>query len=372
MRIAYVITRADEIGGAQVHVRDLASAMHQAGHEVAVVAGNAGELSAQLMRRGVPFHCVPALVRELRPWRDLKAFLELKGLLARLRPELVSTHSSKAGWLGRLAARALGIPALFTAHGWAFTVGVSERARRFYALAERLAAPLADRIVTVSEYDRSLAVEQRIALPDKIVRIYNGVHDCLPCSPALLNGAGVRLVMTGRFTAQKDHARLLHALAGLRYLDWTLDLIGNGPLQAEAIALAGSLGLRDRVHFLGARNDVCAVLRGADVYVLVSNWEGLPRSILEAMSVSLPVVASDVGGVSEVVREAETGFVVPRQDDRCLAERLRLLIAEGDLRRNLGTCGRRRYDQEFRFEVMFERTFALYQEMLAGVARARS
>jgi glycosyltransferase involved in cell wall biosynthesis len=370
MRIAYIVTRADEIGGAQVHVRDLATAMHQAGHEVSVIAGSAGELSRQLTERGVPFHSVPTLHRELHPWRDLKSFLQLKGLLARLRPELVSTHSSKAGWLGRLAAKAQGIPALFTAHGWAFTVGVSERARRFYALAERLAAPLADRIVTVSEYDRTLALEQRIAPAGKITRIHNGVHDCPPCPPAGAPAAGVRIVMTGRFTAQKDHACLLHTLGRLRHLDWTLDLVGNGPLQAQAIAQAGALGIADRVRFLGARNDVCAVLRGADVYVLASNWEGLPRSILEAMSVGLPVVASDVGGVSEVVREAETGFLVPRKDDRCLAERLRVLITEGELRRTLGALGRRRYEAEFRFELMFERTLALYQEMLARAACA--
>jgi len=365
MRIAYVVTRADEIGGAQVHVRDLATAMHQVGHEVAVIGGSAGELSAQLRQRGVPFHPIPSLRRELHPWRDLRAFLQLKDLLARLRPELVSTHSSKAGWLGRLAAKALGIPALFTAHGWAFTVGVSERARRVYALAERLAAPLADRIVTVSEYDRILALEQRVAPSDKIIRIHNGVHDCLPCPPANPAGTGVRIVMTGRFSPQKDHVCLLHTLARLRHLDWTLDLVGHGPLQAPAIALAGALGIQDRIRFLGARNDVCAVLRGADVYVLVSNWEGLPRSILEAMSVGLPVVASDVGGVSEVVQEADTGFLVPRKDDRRLAERLELLITEGDLRRTFGARGRRRYEEEFRFEVMFERTLALYQEMLA-------
>ena len=169
-----------------------------------------------------------------------------------------------AGSVGELlAADRLGIPALFAAHGWAFTVGVLERARRFYALAERLAAPLADRIVTVSEYDRALALERRIAPPDEIVRIHNGVHDCLPCSPAPAPAAdGPRIVMTGRFTPQKDHACLLHTLAGLRRLDWPLDLVGHGPLQGQAIALATSLGIEDRVHFLGARNDVCAVLRG--------------------------------------------------------------------------------------------------------------
>lgn len=365
MRIAYIVTRADEIGGAQVHVRDLATAMHHAGHEVSVIAGSAGPLSVQLAEQGVPFHPVPALSRELHPWRDLQAFLDLKRALARLRPDLVSTHSSKAGWLGRLAAKVLGIPVLFTAHGWAFTVGVSERARRIYALAERLAAPLADRIITVSEYDLTLALEKRIAPPTKITRIHNGVHDCLVESPPSAPVVGARIVMIGRFSVQKDHPCLLHALARLRQLDWSLDLVGDGPLQAQATALTQSLGIADRVRFLGARNGVCEVLREADVYALISNWEGLPRSILEAMSVGLPVVASDVGGVSEAVREAETGFLVPRNDQELLTERLEALITRADLRGALGARGRRRYREEFRFELMFQRTVALYQQMLA-------
>jgi glycosyltransferase involved in cell wall biosynthesis len=366
MRIAYIVTRADEIGGAQVHVRDLAGAMHAAGHDVAVIAGSAGPLSIQLAQRGVSFYSVPALIRELHPWRDLKSVLQLKEVLARLRPDLVSTHSSKAGWLGRLAAKALGIPVLFTAHGWAFTVGVSERARPLYALAERWAAPLADGIVTVSDYDRALALEQRIAPPGKITRIHNGVHDCLADSRPGDAGTGVRVIMVGRFSAQKDHALLLHTLADLRQLDWTLDLVGSGPLQAPAIALAQSLGIASRVRFLGARSGVCQLLREADVYALVSNWEGFPRSILEAMSVGLPVVASDVGGVSEAVRDSETGYLVPRGHRELLSEKLEALITRPDLRSELGALGRRRYVEEFRFELMFERTLALYRQILAG------
>jgi glycosyltransferase involved in cell wall biosynthesis len=367
MRILYVITRGDEIGGAQVHVRDLASAMRAAGHEVTVLAGMAGALFDQLADRQVPFRHVSDLVRPIVPHRDLSALRQLKALFRELRPDLVSTHSSKAGWLGRLAARQLRIPVIFTAHGWAFTEGVPRVQRRFYALAERLMSPLAERIITVSEYDRTLALANGIAGANKITRIHNGVHRCngsvRPSSPT-----AVRIVMIGRFSQQKDHAGLLPALARLSRLDWTLDLVGDGPLQAQAIALAGSLGIGNRVRFLGARDDVCELLHAADVSVLISNWEGFPRSILEAMSIGLPVVASDVGGVSEAVREGVTGFLVPRKDLRLLTERLELLITRADLRLALGTMGRRRYEEEFRFELMFERTVALYQQILRATS----
>ena len=370
MRIAYVLTRADEIGGVQVHVRDLATALHQAGHEVTVLSGKPGALSAQLEQHGVPFRSVPALVREIAPWREAAAFGQLRARFRQLRPDLVSTHSSKAGWIGRLAARSLGLPVLFTAHGWPFTGGLSVRARKFYVAAERLAAPLADRIITVSDYDRMLALEKRIAPPGKIIRIHNGVHDRPGDPPATTPRDGVRIVMVGRFSPQKDHSGLLRALGDLRELDWTLDLIGAGPSQHEAVELARALGIDRRVRFLGALAEVHRVLREADVYALISNWEGFPRSILEAMSAGLPVVASDVGGVSEAVREAKTGFLVPRKNHQLLAERLRALITRADLRRSLGTLGRRRYQEEFRFELMFERTIALYQQMLTRDARA--
>ena len=125
--------------------------------------------------------------------------------------------------------------------------------------------------------------------------------------------------------------------------------------------------LADRVEFLGERDDARAFLAQADVYALASHWEGLPRSILEAMSASLPVVASDVGGVSETVRDGVNGFLVPRADVPVLAERLGRLLRDPTLRRAMGRAGRQRYETEFRFEMMLERTVALYQRMCAHV-----
>jgi glycosyltransferase involved in cell wall biosynthesis len=365
MRIVYILTRADEIGGAQVHVRDLATALHSSGHEVSVLAGSAGSLSDQLVERGVPFEVVPALVRPIVPWKDALAVWQLRSILRRLRPDLVSVHTSKAGWLGRVAAKSSGIPVVFTAHGWAFTEGRGAASRRFYTLAERAAAPLADQIITVSEYDRILALAHRIAPPQKIMRIYNGVVDRAAGSPARHGAEVPGIVMIGRFAAPKDHLTLLRALGQLRGLRWRLDLVGDGHMQAEAIALADTLGIADRVRFLGERPDVSAVLAEADIGVLISNWEGFPRSILETMSAGLPVVASDVGGISEAVQEGETGFLVPRSDERRLTERLRLLISSAEACQRLGAAGRRRYEKEFRFERMFEQTVAVYQRVLA-------
>ena len=381
MRILYLTTRADEIGGIQVHIRDLAVAMRARGHDAHVAAAPGAALAAQLAAQGVPFHPVPGLVWPISPRADLRAFRQLRALLRDLAPDLVSTHASKAGLLGRLAARSLGIPVLFTAHGWPFNEGTPTLRRWYSVVVERLAAPFADHIVTVSLRDRDRALGYRIAPPARFTCIHNGVPDLpvptapaapAPAAPAPAESSGgpPRLVMVARFAPPKEHGQLLEALASLRDLDWRLDLVGDGPLQDPARARAAELGLAGRVDFLGARDDVAALLARADLFVLASRWEGLPRSVIEAMRAGLAVVASDVGGIHEEVVDGETGLLVPRGDVAALAQRLRRLLVDADLRRRMGAAGRRRYEAMFRFEAMLERTLEVYERVLAQAAAA--
>lgn len=371
MKIVYVLTRADEIGGVQVHVRDLAMALRRSGHDVTVLAGSPGALSDQLGAGGVRYENVPALVRPIAPWRDAVAVRQLYAILRRLRPDLVSTHSSKAGWLGRIAAKLSGVPVVFTAHGWPFTGGAPRLQRWLYPRLERLAAPLAGHIITVSDHDRALALERRIAPEERITRIHNGVVDCADVRPSTRQSDTVRIVMTGRLSPQKNHMGLLRALGGLQHRDWVLDLIGDGPGRSDIATLAGTLGIADRVNLLGARNDVTTILARADIYALISHWEGFPRSILEAMRAGLPVVATEVGGVAEAVQHGKTGYLVRPADDHELASRLELLLRDGQLRQALGAAGRRSYEKDFRFELMMDRTMSVYQDVMLGGAEAR-
>lgn len=365
LRIVYVITRSDIIGGAQVHVRDIALGLLHEGHVVTVLVGGEGPFTEELAAKGIPYRCLRHLVRPIRPGTDIRGFGELRAALAELQPDVVSTHSSKAGWLGRLAARSLGIPVVFTAHGWAFTEGVPERKRRVYALAERLASAFANRIITVSDYDRKQALRWRIAPAPKLVTVHNGLHDVAPRLYARPAVHPVRIVMVARFEPQKDHVTLLRALAGLTDLPWELELIGDGPLLEDVRAEAGRLGIRERIRFLGARKDVAERLAMAQVFVLASNWEGLPRSILEAMRAGLPVVASDVGGVCEAVLDNHSGFLVPRKDVEALRARLRQLIDNPSLRVKMGHAGRSRFKHHFTFRIMFSKTIQVYKSVLS-------
>jgi glycosyltransferase involved in cell wall biosynthesis len=363
LKILYIVTRSEPIGGAQVHVRDLASALLRWGHQPIVVTSGSGAYTGGLRAAGVQTLTLDNLGAPISPLRDLRALGEIRALLKAHRPDLVTTHSSKAGVLGRVAARSLGIPVIFTAHGWAFTPGVPPREAAVYRWVERLLAPLASRIITVSEFDRQLALAQGVSSSQKLVTIHNGIADIDPELRADPSRSPPRLTMVARFEPQKDHGTLLNALAGLKDQAWRLDLIGDGPLLAEAKALSRHLGLTDRIKFWGQRMDVDARLAEAQVALLVTNWEGFPLSILEAMRAGLPVVASAVGGIAESVRDGETGFTVPKGDVEGLQQRLKQLLADPALRVRMGRSGRQFYERNFTLTHTVERTLAVYKEV---------
>lgn len=363
MKIAYIVTRSDLIGGAQVHVRDLAAALVGHGHHPVVLAGGGGSYMEVLRDAGVETISLEHLTVPISPYRDTRALIELSSVLRDVKPDLVSVHSSKAGVLGRIACRALGLPVIHTAHGWSFTPGIPRRKAWVYGWIERLAAPLASRIITVSEFDRRLALAHQLAPADRVVTVHNGMPDIEPGLAADPARSPVRLIMIARFEPQKDHSTLFRALAGIP-VPWHLDLIGDGPLLAEARAMVRDLGLVERVQFWGQRMDVAQRLAEAQVALLITNWEGFPRSILEAMRAGLPVVASAVGGIAESVQDGETGFVVPWADVEVLRERLGQLLADPGLRATMGRKGRERYEAHFTLDHTVEKTLTVYQQTL--------
>ena len=364
LKIAYVVTRSDQMSGPQVHIRDLASALAMRGHQVTVLAGGTGPFFEELKHRRIPCHALRHMVAPIRPDRDPRAVLELVSLLREIRPALLSTHTTKAGILGRLAGRMLGIPTVHTAHGWAFTDGIAPRRARVYRLVERSVVPLTARIITVSEYDRRLAIQRRVAPSSKLVTVHNGVPDVAPALRAEPGRRPARLITVARLESQKDHPSLFRALSGLVSSEWTLDVVGDGPERSTLEALAEEVGIGDRVQFLGARNDVAELLARSQVFLLISKWEGFPRSVLEAMRAGLPVVATDVAGVRESVLHAESGFLIPRGDDDLVRQGIADLIADPTLARRMGDAGRRRYEEYFTFDAMLEKTCAIYEDTL--------
>ncbi|MGQ9532872.1 MAG: glycosyltransferase family 4 protein [Desulfotomaculales bacterium] len=362
-RFLYVVTSGDT-GGAQGHVLHCCTRF-RGDYGVGLVAGTGGYLVERVRALGLPVYVLPGLGRNRPAAGDLSV---LRGLLRVIRdfgPALVCCHSTKAGFLGRLAARLAGVPAVFTVHGWGFSEGVPAVRRAAVLRAERVAARWTDRIICVSVYDRDLALRHGVGQPEQMVVVPNGVPPVgeeLRARPG--EGGPVRLVMVARFEAPKDHLLLFRALSGLAAPDWELWLAGDGRLEEKARREAARLGLGDRVRFLGPRRDVPELLARCHVFVLTSHWEGLPLTVLEAMRAGLPVVASDVGGVREAVADGETGFLVPRGAVTRLRERLRLLLEDPALRARLGAAGYARWRERFTLDRMLRETEAVYREVL--------
>ena len=370
MHVAFLITRSDAVGGASIHVRDMARNLNRRGFRATVLVGGAGgEVIQELVGAGVQFRILSCLERAIHPLKDLAAVAQITAALRQLQPDIVSTHTAKAGLLGRLACGVLGLPVLFTPHGWAISDRISSRGARLFRLAEQAAAPLASYIVNVCEAERSLARRHRIARDEKLLVIHNGVEDVPDRLRADAGGEPPRIVMVARFEQPKDHETLLRALAPLKEMAWTLELVGGGPQQREIRALSGSLGLDGRLHFHGSSQSVAERLAASQIFVLASRSEGFPRSILEAMRAGLPVVASDVGGVREAVADGSTGYVVPKSEPEALGAALKSLLSDAGLRRQFGAAARHRYENQFTFEQMFTKTLDIYR-MLAPVRAA--
>lgn len=345
-------------------MRDLAVALKERGEDVTVLAGGGGLLFGALEKNGVDCLKLKHLIHPIHPLRDMAAFSEIRAVLRDLSPDLVTTHSNKAGLLGRVAARSLKIPVVHTSHGFLFSGRELSAAGWFYRFMEKLAAKTGDKVIVVAESEYNLAERFGVIRPRKMAIIHNGLPDCNP--PALADPEidPPQLTMVARFAEPKDHHTLLRALAGLKDLDWNLTLVGDGPGRVSAENLAADMGIKERVSFTGLREDVFRLLVESQVFILSSGREGFPLSILEAMRVGLPVVASKVGGVSEAVRDGENGFLFPPGDVDSLAEKLKQLLGNPSLRRKMGRAGRQRFLENFTLDQMVEKTMQVYKGVI--------
>jgi glycosyltransferase involved in cell wall biosynthesis len=361
-RVLIVITLA-EVGGAQTYVAQLLPPLVER-FDVAVAAGGRGPLRDAVKAAGARFIQLRNLRRPVNPLRDLLALLELISLMRRERPDIVHANSSKAGVLGRLAAVAARVPIrIFTVHGWAFRA-YSGLASWAYLWADRLAERWTTVTICVAEQERSSGVAARTCREGRTVVIQNAV-DVAAALRAGLNGGIPRVVSVGRLKAPKDYVTLTRAFAALPSGSFEAMIVGDGPDRPEVENELVRLGLAKAVRLLGERTDVSELLAGSDVFVLSSASEGLPLSVEEAMAAGLPVVASAVGGVPELVVDGETGFLVPPGEAERLAEALGMLLGDPALRRRMGRSGRARAEELFDLTAFRQAHVELYHRQLA-------
>jgi glycosyltransferase involved in cell wall biosynthesis len=364
-RILLLVTLA-EVGGAQTYVALLVPGLVEE-FEVTVAAWGPGPLREAVEAAGASYVPLQHVRRAVSVWHDPLGLVELVRLCRRLRPDIVHANSSKAGILGRLAARIAGVPVrIFTVHGWAFAQYHGAASTLFLWL-DRLVRPLTTSFICVSGQTRDAGIAARTCHRDRTIVIANAV-DVAAAPLATLDGEPPRVVSVGRLKEPKDFSGLVRSLAGTR-VPFTAAIIGDGPDRPEIDNAISETGLEESFELLGERDDVAAQLAASDLFVLSSRSEGMPMSVLEAMAAGLPVVASAVGGVPELVVDGVTGLLVTAGDDVPLRQALARLLADAALRRSLGEAGRRRAEEKFDLPRFRAAHLELYRSALA---RSRS
>jgi len=369
MKITHLITTLG-VGGAEKHLLWLGAGQRQAGHEVSVLyLKGDGELTAAFHEAGMEVAKVPMESARALP----SALRQLVATLRSRAPDVLHTHLLKADSLGAIAGRRAGVPVVVASkHN-------DERALLKWpvGVVHGLLTRRVDRVIALSDHVARFVAEHGRVQRDAITRIYYGVDaDALAASRTRAEvraelGFDERtpvLVCVGRLAPQKDHPTLLAALARLP-AEVQLLIVGGDPFgdgEARLRALAEELGVAGRAHFLGIRHDVPDLLGASDLFVLPSLWEGLGLVFLEAMAVRLPIVASDVSAIPEVVDHGVSGWLVPPGDPDALAAAVTEAL-ENDLDREVrGVAGHMRLLERFALPRMIQETLALYESALAA------
>jgi glycosyltransferase involved in cell wall biosynthesis len=367
-RLLLVITLA-EAGGAQTSIANLLPALVSR-YDVVVAAHGPGPLVAAVQAAGARYVPLAHVRREIDPWRDVRGLAELLGLCRRERPRIVHANCSKAGLLGIVAAAIARVPVrIYATHGWPFVWSAGPR-RRAYEWGDRVIGRLATRIVCVSEAERRAALAAKVCSRARTVVIPNAV-DVASAAVARENAGELPIIVSvGRLAAPKDFPTLLRALALLEPGSFRARIVGDGPQRALLEDEARRLGVSTVVEFLGERDDVQALLARSQVFVLATRSEAHPISLLEAMAAGLPVVASQVGGVPEILDGH--GFLVPPGDADALAARLRQLVEDPGLRVEHGGRARREAARSFDLPRFHRAYVDLYANELASAGTAGS
>lgn len=378
MRIAHVITRLI-VGGAQENTVLSCEGLHGRGHDVTLLSGPTTGPEGSIVERartgGYAFVEIPSLVRQVSPVRDFQAYRALKAHFESTKPDVVHTHSSKAGVIGRLAAHAADVPIIVhTIHGMSFNRTQSRLVQSAYAAAERLCADRCHAIVSVADAMTKQALAAGIGTPEQYETIRSGMT-VADFDPAKVSGEALRRqwgisgehVLVGtvaRLFENKGYEQLIEVVARAAPANQNLRFvwIGDGAHRAVYEEELRRRGLRDRVVLTGLLRPsaIPEALAAIDILAHTSQWEGLPRAVVQALLLKKPVVSFDIDGAPEVVIPGWTGELAPLNDTASFAEGLLKLAADSKLREKYGEAGRRACEFDFDAATMVGRLEGLY------------
>lgn len=363
-KILIACTNADW-AGAPIHVLTLVSAL-QTSFDMFLVFGEDGPVRHTLLAKGIASEVVPSLRSKIDPIQDFKCLLAFIRIVQSQRPALLHVHSTKAGMIARVAALFMRLPCLYTVHGWGFGEGRPKVQSVLVHWIERILSFVpSTSYIFVSHADHRFGIRALKLNPNRCLTIHNGITD--HGSRAEVVGTST-VIMAARVCHAKDHDLLLKSFQSC-HTSFRLVLVGEGTDSASfrKRVLVGAPGKHAQVDCLGLSNQVPQLLAQAGIFVLCSRYEGLPLSIIEAMCAGLPIIASDVGGVRELVEDGVNGFLVPAGNQTALSKSLDRLQSDTALRARMGQASRERYLASFTDKKMAAAVRQRYCSMLDTV-----
>lgn len=385
----HIITRLDKGGSAETTLL-LASLMNHEKYEVFLAYGLSLESNMSIMEKeavtldmslaetkGVRLFALPSLVRRLSFKNDLLAFINIYRLIKRIKPHIVHTHTSKAGALGRLAAYLAGVPIIIhTPHGHVFHSYYGTTTTNIFVFAEKILSFMTDKIAALTNRERDEHLEAGIASIEKYVIIHSGAMLERLMNMSVDAGAGRGefgiaqdsnvIGVVGRLVPIKGHKYLVSAAKRIirEFRNTVFVFVGDGYLRSRLERQAESIGVRKNIIFTGWRKDAVEILDLFDILVLPSLNEGMGKVLVEGMALGKPIVASNVGGIIDLVRNGENGILIPPGDSDALGEAILQLLKDKNLSEKLGKNGKAMVYPEFDASVMVKEIDDLYESLL--------
>jgi len=374
IKILHVITHLP-IGGAQDNTLYTVELLDKEKYDISLCCNLDGELVERAKKiEAVKLFDIPFLCREVSPYRDIRAFLSLYKLFKKEDFTIIHTHSSKAGLLARLAAVLNKTPILIhTIHGFAFNDFMNRLKKNFFIYLEKVLAMWTDILITVSNLNKKKIIDLNITHENKIKNIYSGIDLNLFTNKRNnefrkelnLENNHILLGSVGRLSDQKDPITMIEAFSIISkpFPNAHLVLVGDGELKGKILEKIDQLKLNGKVHLTGNKNNPWSVYHSMDLFIMSSIYEGLGRSITEALSCGVPVVCTDVEGVPEIVRDNITGILVPPKDANKLADGIIRTLNDMETAKKMAEEGRRFVKDNFDVNKMVNDIDSLYNTL---------
>lgn len=379
IKVMFIITRMVK-GGAQNYALSIYKSLNQEKYETVFVTGPSngpeGDYLSEIDCYSLNYTVIPSLTRGINPVKDIKAFFEIYALMRKIRPTIIHTHTSKAGILGRIAAKFLKVPILIhQPHGLAMgelwpvvDVPQSSFLRSFLIVLESATAKFTDNFIAYTDLEVREHLNYGIGKKEQFVIIPYGLDlngFCGKINSAWTESSKVHppvVGTVGRLVTSKGCQYLIEAIALVRrsFPDIKLLIAGGGSLKNELEALAERLGLNGNAQFLGVRDNIAEFLGGIDVFVSPTLSESFGITLVEAQACKKPVVASDVGSVPQIIKDEETGLLVPPRDAHAIAKAIIRLIRDKELSKKLGEAGFESIKKNYTIEKTMEKIEGLY------------